>query len=1777
MAKKIIVKAKTNDAIKYADGGIVGITIKEYRDGQLIVISPYNPVWVKKAKELGGKWDSGAKGWILNKDIEITIRETLKEIYGTDGSADEKKVDVYVNADKLFPNNRGLSELMLFGFTIAKRWYRDSSVKLHPNASILKGGFGSYHGSVKHPAFDFKENTVILVRDVPEGAYQNELKKHENAGEIFSIEKPELKINVPDAKSFDKIQELNNIDTSTYDYWYDRYSAWGKSEVNDAYTKNIADTSVDWGSNRLKALKTVAENKGIVLKPSILETKNPFIGDEFYNIHPENILGEQLTGQGRFGDRIVVKGSIDNLSKIEIPALPEKIFTGIPQSNLVDAEAGETVSQNIKKAIENEEKKAIKKTFKIDLPEIESDKIYTFAEIVKRYNKNVTDDEIQAWLYCHPELPAEKYTGQKELKLSKSDLIEKGLICYHNGTFEYKYIYASGLINKKISLLKRDKEKIIDLFGEKVWNYQMELLKSAMPKQKTLSDSIDNRIVIVPHSQIALSFKIDETMSEKFTSPLNLRDAFKSYLKNTLKSTDFKQSNSDEIIKYYIENKGVQIPGRLDDKEKDKLQKLNINIKQRTTAEGDKLFSQFLSENLLAEDRMKLEIIWNEKYNSLSPVNVSKIPIGFTMSKTFKDNKPLEISETQRNGIAFLAVKKSGVIAYDVGVGKTLTAILYASYALENGYSQYPLIIVPNNVYQKWIEDMQGFMDKEKGRFMMGAIPHYPKIRGLYNLNVDVVKTLKNYSESDQKQLDEYIEIITKATEERAKVLDKPASYSKLSEYFFKGKYGEIIKNGHERFVKEYEDNNAEIRYNDERNNTKTEPFAYKKTLNKKKVSISISEYILNQLIAHVKGEYNYAIYDLGTIKPVPSGTISVITYEGLQKLGLRDYKSIITQLYEILMQGDKFIEDEKAAANLYLKLEERVASSTSKAKLFMEDFQIDAFVFDEAHAAKKIFTSVKGETKGEIETDNFGNIIYDADGNPVKKVSVTERKTSSGKITQVDREKSHYELDSGAPSARALSTYILGRYIQQNNDNRNVVLLTATPFENNPLEIYSMLSLANHQELVQNGFSSIKDFFDTFMKLEYDIKVTAKNEVKKDLVLTGFRNLPQMRAIIRNVIDYKTGEEANVIRPNKIILPDYFNYNIETRFKMTLEQSEYMKDVEQYINDKDISLADICSRVWTNAEEEIEEAVDLESMTEDERKEYLAEQKRIEASGTKYSDEELTETDKEGVKILQGLSMMRAIALTPYYYKCKRIQTEKPTAEDYINSSPKLRYVMDCVKSVKEYHERNNSKMSGQVIYMNAAVQYFPQIAEYLTDPKFKIGYKEDEVQLIIGGMSQAQKEKIKRAFLNGNVKIIIGSKAIEVGVDLQENASCLYNLWYDWNPTTQAQIIGRIWRQGNRFANVRIVYPMCENSADPIMFQYLGEKTARIKEIWDQEGVKSQLDLKDFNPDDLKYKLITDPKKRVEIETIREADKLESDLMYLQNQRESIGKIKPLSEDFIRYRRSAVIIVQELNTALQDIEIEEINDQMSAKLLPLRNKLEDASGKDLKKIQDSIKNEKEKFSRKIEETKQSNLELIDKLNQSEFDNPEDEKQYNSLVFREAGKAAKWFDESSSSAYRHDSLQKYMGSKKQSDKDVLTRFRGIYKEFNDLKKNIIDPLGLSLDQLDEITTKFNQQIEELQIKISALEESKPARIEALKEQMKKDSENWKTPEDRAQEFASLNHLLEEMMQFKPKAVEADEVELIQPINETQVAERSRSHKKLIKAWLMVMIKKYAA
>ena len=150
---------------------------------------------------------------------------------------------------------------------------------------------------------------------------------------------------------------------------------------------------------------------------------------------------------------------------------------------------------------------------------------------------------------------------------------------------------------------------------------------------------------------------------------------------------------------------------------------------------------------------------------------------------------------------------------------------------------------------------------------------------------------------------------------------------------------------------------------------------------------------------------------------------------------------------------------------------------------------------------------------------------------------------------------------------------------------------------------------------------------------------------------------------------------------------------------------------------------------------------------------------------------------------------------------------------------------------------------------------------------------------------MSASKKEGIKKRFLGGAVKVIIGSATIKEGINLQSRASVLYNCWLDWNPTDLKQLEGRIWRYGNRYANVRIVIPLMENSMDPFIFQKLLEKTSRINEIWSRHGVTNQLSLEEFNPAELKMGLITDPYALAELVLLQDPEQMQDAINSLKD----------------------------------------------------------------------------------------------------------------------------------------------------------------------------------------------------------------------------------------------------------------------------------------------------
>ena len=157
----------------------------------------------------------------------------------------------------------------------------------------------------------------------------------------------------------------------------------------------------------------------------------------------------------------------------------------------------------------------------------------------------------------------------------------------------------------------------------------------------------------------------------------------------------------------------------------------------------------------------------------------------------------------------------------------------------------------------------------------------------------------------------------------------------------------------------------------------------------------------------------------------IPEGSVSICTNEALQKISFTDESietALMSDFSNLLGIENSFNNDrERAEATERISKEIGFASQTKEGFVFWERTGFDHVTVDEAHRYKNLFRVPRSSDK---------------------------------------RQANEYAgLGSGKPSSRALKLYAITQLTQRNNNDRNVFLLTATPFTNSPLEVYSMMS----------------------------------------------------------------------------------------------------------------------------------------------------------------------------------------------------------------------------------------------------------------------------------------------------------------------------------------------------------------------------------------------------------------------------------------------------------------------------------------------------------------------------------------------------------------------------------------------------------------------------------------------------------------------------------------------------------------------------------------------
>lgn len=124
--------------------------------------------------------------------------------------------------------------------------------------------------------------------------------------------------------------------------------------------------------------------------------------------------------------------------------------------------------------------------------------------------------------------------------------------------------------------------------------------------------------------------------------------------------------------------------------------------------------------------------------------------------------------------------------------------------------------------------------------------------------------------------------------------------------------------------------------------------------------------------------------------------------------------------------------------------------------------------------------------------------------------------------------------LGGQGQSNRAFDMNMKTRFLREHNGGKGVFMLTATPTKNSPLEIYSMLSHVAPEAFERIGIRNSEEFLDRFCTFVSDKVLTTSGTIEDALVTDGFKNLDELREIMRRYIDRKTAADVGLVLPSR-------------------------------------------------------------------------------------------------------------------------------------------------------------------------------------------------------------------------------------------------------------------------------------------------------------------------------------------------------------------------------------------------------------------------------------------------------------------------------------------------------------------------------------------------------------------------------------------------------------------------------------------------------------------
>ncbi len=125
---------------------------------------------------------------------------------------------------------------------------------------------------------------------------------------------------------------------------------------------------------------------------------------------------------------------------------------------------------------------------------------------------------------------------------------------------------------------------------------------------------------------------------------------------------------------------------------------------------------------------------------------------------------------------------------------------------------------------------------------------------------------------------------------------------------------------------------------------------------------------------------------------------------------------------------------------------------------------------------------------------------------------------------------------NAGTGSKRAWQLDFRAAVVREHTGGAGIVLLSATPAKNSPLELYNLIQFVDHDVWARQGIRDPEQFIDRYLRIELKPVVDTKMDVVERSAVTGFQNLHELRDTLFRYAEFKTAEDVGLKLPEPAV-----------------------------------------------------------------------------------------------------------------------------------------------------------------------------------------------------------------------------------------------------------------------------------------------------------------------------------------------------------------------------------------------------------------------------------------------------------------------------------------------------------------------------------------------------------------------------------------------------------------------------------------------------------------